>query len=133
MAEHGAFGLIEVELDDIFDAISSEHCRYADSDIIEAVLAVEDDRARWVAVVVEEERAALRAGAIGGAALDVFWQEPLPTDHPLQGRENVMITPHIASATDLGRRRMYSHAVDNAMTVLGGDRPVNCVNPEVYG
>ena len=44
-----------------------------------------------------------------------------------------MITPHIASATDLGRRRMYTHAVENVLTCLAGDRLESCVNPEVYG
>jgi phosphoglycerate dehydrogenase-like enzyme len=76
--------------------------------------------------------AALDSGHIAAAGLDVTVPEPLPTDHPLQGRENVMITPHIASATDLGRRRMYTHAIANVMTCLGGARVESCVNPEVY-
>ncbi|MCY3850811.1 MAG: D-glycerate dehydrogenase [Acidimicrobiaceae bacterium] len=75
---------------------------------------------------------ALDSGHIAGAGLDVTVPEPLPTDHPLQGRDNVMITPHIASATDLGRRRMFQAALDNAMTCLNGDRVTTCVNPEVY-
>lgn len=75
---------------------------------------------------------ALDSGHIAGAGLDVTVPEPLPTDHPLQGRDNVMITPHIASATDRGRRRMFSAALDNAMTALNGDRVATCVNPEVY-
>ena len=44
----------------------------------------------------------------------------------------MIITPHIASATDLGRRRMYHAALDNAMTCLNGNRVTTCVNPEVY-
>ena len=76
--------------------------------------------------------AALDSGHIAGAGLDVTLPEPLPTDHPLQGRDNVMITPHIASATDLGRRRMYRAALDNVMTCLAGERVETCVNPEVY-
>ncbi len=75
---------------------------------------------------------ALDSGHIAGAGLDVTVPEPLPTDHPLQGRDNVMITPHIASATDRGRRRMFSAALDNALTALSGDRVATCVNPEVY-
>jgi len=75
---------------------------------------------------------ALDSGKVAGAGLDVTVPEPLPADHPLQNRENVIITPHIASATDLGRRRMYSHAVNNALAVLAGERPENCVNPAVY-
>ncbi|MDE0607544.1 MAG: hypothetical protein OXH78_10390 [Acidimicrobiaceae bacterium] len=76
--------------------------------------------------------AALDSGHIAGAGLDVTVPEPLPVDHALQGRDNVMITPHIASATDLGRRRMYQAALDNAMTCLDGDRVTTCVNPDVY-
>ncbi|MDE0701369.1 MAG: hydroxyacid dehydrogenase [Acidimicrobiaceae bacterium] len=75
---------------------------------------------------------ALDSGHIAGAGLDVTVPEPLPIDHPLQGRDNVIITPHIASATDLGRRRMYRAALDNAMTCLNGNRVTTCVNPEVY-
>ncbi len=75
---------------------------------------------------------ALDSGHLAGAGLDVTVPEPLPTDHPLQGRDNVMITPHIASATDRGRRRMFSAALDNAMAALNGDRVATCVNPEVY-
>ena len=76
---------------------------------------------------------ALDSGHIAFAGLDVTVPEPFPLDHPLQGRENVMITPHIASATDLGRRRMYTHAVENVLTCLAGARLESCVNPEVYG
>ncbi len=75
---------------------------------------------------------ALDSGHLAGAGLDVTVPEPLPTDHPLQGRDNVMITPHIASATDRGRHRMFSAALDNAMTCLNGQRVATCVNPEVY-
>lgn len=76
--------------------------------------------------------AALDSGHIASAGLDVTVPEPLPIDHPLQGRENVLITPHIASATDLGRRRMYTHAIANVMTCLSGAKVETCVNPEVY-
>lgn len=76
--------------------------------------------------------AALDSGRVAAAGLDVTSPEPLPTDHPLQGRPNVIITPHIASATDLGRRRMYSHAMQNVMTALSGARVATCVNPAVY-
>jgi phosphoglycerate dehydrogenase-like enzyme len=76
--------------------------------------------------------AALDSGHIASAGLDVTVPEPLPMDHPLQGRENVLITPHIASATDLGRLRMYTHAIANVMTCFAGERVASCVNPEVY-
>jgi D-3-phosphoglycerate dehydrogenase len=44
--------------------------------------------------------AALEEGAIAGAALDVFWNEPLAPDHPIRDLDNVTITPHVAGAAD---------------------------------
>jgi phosphoglycerate dehydrogenase-like enzyme len=79
--------------------------------------------------------AALDAGQVGSAALDVTDPEPLPVDHPLLNRDDVIVTPHIASATGAGRLRLYEHAVDNALGVLAGLPPATClvVNPEVLG
>ena len=54
--------------------------------------------------------AALEAGALGGAALDVTDPEPLPAGSPLWGRENVIVTPHVASTTDDLIARGASHA-----------------------
>lgn len=75
---------------------------------------------------------ALESGHVGAAALDVTEPEPLPTDHPLLHRDDVIVTPHIASATDAGRLRLYQHAIDNALAVLSGGRPTLVVNPEVF-
>lgn len=77
-------------------------------------------------------RAALESGQVGAAALDVTEPEPLPIDHPLLQRDDVIVTPHIASATDAGRLRLYQHAIDNALAVLAGGRPTFVVNPEVF-
>ncbi len=76
--------------------------------------------------------AALDSGKIYAAGLDVTAPEPLDPGHTLLHRDNVVVTPHIASATDKGRKRMYRGAIDNARQVLAGERPVNVVNPEVY-
>jgi D-3-phosphoglycerate dehydrogenase len=76
--------------------------------------------------------AALDSGKVYAAGLDVTDPEPLDPDHTLLHRDNVVVTPHIASATDKGRVRMYSGAIENARMVLAGQRPVNVVNPEVY-
>ena len=46
--------------------------------------------------------------------------EPLPAGHPLLDRENVVVTPHIASASVAGRRRLYEHSIENALAVLDG-------------
>ena len=73
---------------------------------------------------------ALKAGAIAGAALDVTEPEPMAPDDPLLGLYNVLITPHIASATVATRRKMAMLAAQNVVDVLEGRPPVHCVNPE---
>ena len=77
--------------------------------------------------------AALRDGTIGGAALDVTDPEPLPADHPLVPLPNCIVVPHIASATVATRDNMATLAVRNALSVLRGESPPSCVNPEVLG
>ena len=72
----------------------------------------------------------LKAGAIAYAALDVTDPEPIPTDHPLLGMENVTLLPHIASATVGTRRKMSEMTVDNILAVLRGELPPNCVNSD---
>ena len=63
---------------------------------------------------------ALERGHLAGAGLDVTEPEPLPVDHPLRRHPRVVITPHIASHTGVGRLRLYRHAIDNALAVLAG-------------
>lgn len=75
---------------------------------------------------------ALRSGALYAAGIDVFEQEPVPADNPLLTLPNVVLAPHIASATTLTRARMADLAVDNLIAALKGERMPNCVNPEVY-
>ena len=76
---------------------------------------------------------ALREGAIAGAALDVTDPEPLPGDHPLLGAPNLLVVPHVASATHSTREAMADLAVDNLLAGLAGEHMPHCVNPEVYG
>jgi glyoxylate reductase len=64
--------------------------------------------------------AALDAGHLGGAALDVTEPEPLPVGHGLLVHPLVIVTPHMASSTVAGRRRLYQQAIDNALGVLTG-------------
>jgi glyoxylate reductase len=73
--------------------------------------------------------AALRAGAIGGAALDVTDPEPLPLDNPLYSFANVVITPHIASASLATRSKMAEMAAANIIEALAGRPPINPVRP----
>jgi glyoxylate reductase len=67
--------------------------------------------------------AALRAGTIGGAALDVTDPEPMPPDDPLRGAPNLIVVPHIGSATYTARARMTELAVNNLLAALAG-RPM---------
>ncbi|MGE5594730.1 MAG: 2-hydroxyacid dehydrogenase [Hyphomicrobiales bacterium] len=71
---------------------------------------------------------ALRAGRIGGAALDVTDPEPLPAGHPLFDFPNVIVTPHIASASLATRARMAEIAARNIIAALGGREPPNALN-----
>jgi glyoxylate reductase len=73
---------------------------------------------------------ALAYGDIAGAALDVTEPEPIAPDDPLLSLENVVITPHIASASVATRSRMADMAVDNLLAALGGRVPKHTANPE---
>ena len=84
--------------------------------------------ARGALVDHEALLAAVDSGHLGGAGLDVTDPEPLPVGHPLLDRINVVVTPHIASATVAGRRRLYEHSIENALAVLEG-RPASIVAP----
>lgn len=84
--------------------------------------------------VVDEKAlvAALLAGTIRGAGLDVFEEEPLV--HPaLLRMRNVVLAPHIGSATEATRRRMAELASTAVLTALAGGTPPNLVNREVLG
>jgi phosphoglycerate dehydrogenase-like enzyme len=75
---------------------------------------------------------ALRAGQIAAAGLDVTTPEPLPANHPLLDLPNVVVLPHIGSASRATRLRMAQLAVDNLVAGLRDERLPHCANPEVY-
>jgi glyoxylate reductase len=80
---------------------------------------------------------ALRDGKIAGAGLDVYWQEP-PVGEPAPSPElfafpNVILTPHIGSATVEAREAMSLAVVANLKAMIAGERAPGVVNPEVYG
>ena len=75
---------------------------------------------------------ALRTGQLYAAGIDVFEKEPVEADNPLLSLPNVVVAPHIGSATVLTRAKMADLAVDNIMAALSGQPMPHCVNPEVY-
>jgi lactate dehydrogenase-like 2-hydroxyacid dehydrogenase len=75
---------------------------------------------------------ALRDGVIGYAALDVTEPEPIPHDHPLLSLENLIIAPHIASASVQTRGKMIEIALANLLAGVRGEQLNHCVNPQVY-
>ena len=84
--------------------------------------------ARGDVVVEADVVAALESGHLGGVGLDVFDHEPIKPDHPLIGRKNVVLTPHIASASIATRLRMAERAVENLLDGLEGRPLPHCAN-----
>jgi len=83
---------------------------------------------------VVDEKALVRAvrdGKIAGAGLDVYEREP-EIEPELFKMDNVVLAPHIASASHETRLKMCMMAADNLLAVLKGQRPPNFVNPEVW-
>jgi D-3-phosphoglycerate dehydrogenase len=76
---------------------------------------------------------ALDAKKIAGCALDTTDPEPLPDLHPLRGRENVIITPHVAWYSEQALVRLQAGAPSDVRRVLTGEWPVNVVNRSVKG
>ena len=75
---------------------------------------------------------ALKYKRIFGAGLDVTEPEPLPLDSRLLTLDNIVITPHIGSASKTTREKMSWMAAQNLIAGLKGERLPNCVNPQVY-
>jgi glyoxylate reductase len=75
---------------------------------------------------------ALKSRRIFAAGLDVTDPEPLPADSPLLELDNLVVCPHIASASWETRARMSRMAAENLIAGLRGERLPHCVNPEVY-
>jgi len=76
--------------------------------------------------------AALRAGEIAGAALDVFEIEPLPAEHPLWAMENVIITPHMAGYGPYLNDRRFAILRDNARAMVTGGTLRNVVDKRAW-
>ncbi|MCD6679143.1 MAG: hydroxyacid dehydrogenase [Burkholderiaceae bacterium] len=76
--------------------------------------------------------AALRAGRLGGAALDVHDRQPLAGDELVFDCPNLLLTPHVAGTTATSMRAMSRGAVETLLALLRGERPANVVNAEVF-
>jgi len=74
---------------------------------------------------------ALKEDWIAGAGLDVFEQEPTPLDNPLLKLDNVVVAPHISSASYETRSQMAEMVADNLIAYFQKKKPPNLVNPEV--
>lgn len=95
--------------------------------------AVLINTARGAIVDPQALYAALHAGQIAHAALDVTDPEPILMDSPLLQLDNLTITPHVGSATLQTRDRMAVLAAENLLAALAGARMPHCANPQVYG
>ena len=82
--------------------------------------------------VVNEEDLyqALKSGDIWAAGLDVYEQEPISLDHPLLQLSNVVLLPHIGSASIATRTKMGMMAAENMLAALRGEIPPNLLNPQ---
>ena len=82
--------------------------------------------------IVDEEAlvAALASGHLGGAGLDVFSTEPLPSDSPLWNLPNVIITPHSSGSTDRSRARSVDRFVDNFRRWTSGETLINVTSAD---
>ena len=83
---------------------------------------------RGMTTKLDDLVAALRAGEIAGAALDVYEQEPLPADHPLWGLPNVLLTPHTAGYGPHLNERRFQIIQDNCRAFANGQALRNVVD-----
>jgi D-3-phosphoglycerate dehydrogenase len=75
---------------------------------------------------------ALTATQIAGAGLDVWEDEPPPSDHPLLGFDNVLVSPHTAGITRQSRHNIARIAAEQMLDILDGKKPPRLLNPEVW-
>ena len=72
---------------------------------------------------------ALKSRKIGGAALDVFDVQPLPSNDALFDCPNLLLTPHTAGITATSGRAMAVGSAEEMLRILRGEQPLNLVNP----
>jgi phosphoglycerate dehydrogenase-like enzyme len=124
-------GARAVAKDELFDAADVVTVHYKLSPRSEGIVGAREIRLmKPTAYLVNTSRgplvdtdallAALRAGAIAGAALDVYDEEPLPVGHPLRNAPRTVLTPHIGYVTDDGYRVFYGEAVEDIAAFAAG-------------
>ncbi|RIK09099.1 MAG: hydroxyacid dehydrogenase [Acidobacteria bacterium] len=132
-------GVSEVDLDALLKKsdVVSLHCPLTDEtrNLIDSQALAKIGSAGFLInvargeVIVEDDLVeALRSGKLGGAAVDVFTEEPPDSGHPLFGLENVILSPHIAGVTAESRRRIMAATVENLARAAKGEEPLNVVN-----
>jgi phosphoglycerate dehydrogenase-like enzyme len=87
---------------------------------------------RGAIVVLDDLVAALRAGRLAGAALDVYQIEPLPADHPLWDFPNVILTPHTAGYSPVIASRHLATLVENVGRFARGESLINVVDKSLW-
>jgi D-3-phosphoglycerate dehydrogenase len=95
--------------------------------------AVVVNTARGGLIKTDDLVAAIRAGRIAGAALDVTEEEPLPMDHPIRTAPRVILTPHAAWYSEEAEPELRRRAAQIIVEGLTGGRPASLLNPEVLG
>ena len=87
---------------------------------------------RGVIVDLADLTAALQAGEIAGAGLDVYEIEPLPREHPLWRMENVILTPHCAAASPRVPERHLQTLLENLRRFVAGQPLLNVVDKQMW-
>ena len=125
--------LAEADVISMHAAVTPDTARMIDADAIDRMRdgAVYINTARAGLHDVEAITAALASGKLGGAGIDHFEGEVLPTDHPLVSMPNVVLAPHIGGATYDTEANHTALLADDLLRLLAGERPLHCANPEV--
>jgi len=129
-----AAGVTAASKDELFDAADVVTIHYKLSPRSEGIVGAREiglmkptaylvNTSRGPLVDTDALLAALASGAIAGAALDVYDEEPLPGRHPLRKAPRTVLTPHIGYVTDDGYRVFYGEAVEDIAAFAAG-RPV---------
>ena len=114
--------------------LTADNTGLVDKDLLSAMKpgAILINTARGGLVDLAALEGSLESGHLFGAGLDVTEPEPLPPDHPLLHRDDVVVTPHVAAGTAGAKRRIFNAAFDQVIEALSGTKPRHLVNPEVW-